>query len=71
MRPAKAKRVEIGFESEDSKRPIVVALVQAALLEVRATEASSTCENSRPIADPICATSLAEPSRSRRAASAA
>jgi hypothetical protein len=38
---------------------------------LRATDASRACENSRPIADPICATSLAGPSRSRRAISEA
>ena len=36
-----------------------------------ATAASSAWENSRPIAAPICATSLAAPSRSRRAISEA
>ncbi len=36
---------------------------------LRATAASSACENSRPIAAPICATSLAGPSRSSRAIS--
>ena len=35
----------------------------------RTTEASSACENVRPIAAPICATSLAGPSRSSRAIS--
>ena len=35
------------------------------------TAAKSACENSRPIAAPICATSLAEPSRSSRAISEA
>src|SRR5260370_1413411 len=34
-----------------------------------ATEAKRACENSRPIAAPICATSLAGPSRSSRAIS--
>ena len=33
------------------------------------TAARSACENFRPIAAPICATFLAEPSRSRRAIS--
>ena len=36
---------------------------------LRATDASRACENSRPIAAPICATSLAGPSRSSRAIS--
>jgi hypothetical protein len=34
---------------------------------LHATAARSVCENSRPIAAPICATSLPEPSRSSRA----
>ena len=38
---------------------------------LRTTAASSAWENSRPIAAPICATSLAEPSRSSRAISEA
>ena len=38
---------------------------------LRATAASRACENSRPIAAPICATSLAGPSRSSRAISEA
>ena len=38
---------------------------------MRATAASRACENSRPIAAPICATSLAGPSRSSRAISEA
>jgi hypothetical protein len=37
----------------------------------RTTETSRSCENSRPIAAPICATSLAAPSRSSRAISEA
>src|ERR1022692_3162409 len=37
----------------------------------RTTEASSAWENLRPIADPICATFLAGPSRSSRAISEA
>ena len=36
---------------------------------LRATAASRACENSRPITAPICATSLAGPSRSSRAIS--
>ena len=38
---------------------------------LRTTAASRACENSRPIAAPICATSLAGPSRSSRAISEA
>ena len=38
---------------------------------LRATAATRACENSRPITAPICATSLAEPSRSSRAISEA
>ena len=38
---------------------------------LRTTAASRACENSRPIAAPICATSLAVPSRSSRASSEA
>ena len=38
---------------------------------LRTTAASRACENSRPIADPICATSFAGPRRSSRAISEA
>ena len=44
---------------------------QSSLSGLSATSASKACENSRPITAPICATSLAGPSRSSRAISEA
>ena len=45
--------------------------LSSARCDFRATAASRACENSRPITAPICAISLADPSRSSRAISEA
>ena len=58
-------------EQQTGRNETVERRLPSSASGLRTTAASSACENSRPIAAPICATSLAEPSRSSRAISEA